>query len=37
MTDLKAYANRLLNLARDGFDISEERITWALKITGDLT
>lgn len=37
MTTPKAYANRLLDLARDGFDIDTDRITWALRITGDLT
>jgi hypothetical protein len=36
MTNLKTYANCLLDLARDGFDIDADRITWALRITGDL-
>lgn len=31
-----AYARQLLDLAKFGLDISEERITWALRITGDL-
>lgn len=34
--DLKAMAHRILDDARAGFDISEDRITWALRITGDL-
>jgi hypothetical protein len=33
----KQYAMRLLDLARDGFNIDPERITWALRVTGDLT
>lgn len=35
-THLRARANRLLDRARAGMNISEERITWALIITGDL-
>lgn len=35
--DLKATAHRILDDARAGMDISEERITWALRITGDLS
>ena len=34
--EMKAEAHRLLDLARDGHNISEDRITWALRITGDL-
>lgn len=34
---LRAKANRLLDRARAGEQIDEERITWALRITGDLT
>jgi hypothetical protein len=34
--DLRAMANRLLDDAKAGFDISEDRITWALRVTGDL-
>ena len=34
--DLRAMAHRILDDARAGMDISEERITWALRITGDL-
>ncbi len=33
---LKAMAHRILDDARAGMDISEDRITWALRITGDL-
>lgn len=33
---MKAEAHRLLDLARAGHNISEDRITWALRITGDL-
>ena len=31
------YARNLLDLAVFGLDIDEERITWALRVTGDLT
>ncbi len=34
--DLKAMAHRILDDARAGLEISEERITWALRITGDI-
>jgi hypothetical protein len=34
---LRAMAHRILDDARAGMDISEDRITWALRITGDLT
>lgn len=34
--DLKAMAHRILDEARAGLGISEDRITWALRITGDL-
>lgn len=33
---LKAQAHRLLDDAKAGLDIDAERITWALRITGDL-
>lgn len=33
----RAEAHRILDAARSGADISTERITWALQITGDLT
>lgn len=33
---MKAEAHRILDMARDGMNISEDRITWALRITGDL-
>jgi len=29
-------AHRILDDARAGMDISEDRITWALRVTGDL-
>lgn len=35
--DLKAMAHRVLDDAKAGMNISSERITWALRITGDLT
>ena len=35
--DRKAMAHRVLDDAKAGMNISEERITWALRITGDLT
>lgn len=35
--DLKAMAHRVLDDAKAGMNISAERITWALRITGDLT
>jgi len=35
--DLKAMAHRVLDDAKAGMNISHERITWALRITGDLT
>ena len=35
--DLKAMAHRVLDDAKAGLEISAERITWALRITGDLT
>lgn len=34
---LREYANFILCCATAGMDISEPRITWALRITGDLT
>ena len=34
---LRAMAHRILDDARAGLNISEDRITWALRITGDLT
>jgi hypothetical protein len=33
---LRAKAHRLLDLAKAGQPIDEERITWALRILGDL-
>lgn len=30
-------ANHILDMVRDGKDVSREVITWALRITGDLT
>ena len=33
---MKAEAHRILDAARDGLNIDEARITWALRITGDL-
>ena len=33
---MKAEAHRLLDRAKAGEKISEDRITWALRITGDL-
>lgn len=35
--DLKAMAHRVLDDAKAGMNVSKERITWALRITGDLT
>lgn len=32
----KAHAHRILDDAKAGLDIDQERITWALRITGDL-
>jgi len=34
---MKAEAHRLLDRAKAGEKVSEDRITWALRITGDLT
>ena len=33
---LKATAHRILDDARAGLNVSTERITWALRITGDM-
>lgn len=33
---LKAMAHRILDDAKAGLNVSPERITWALRITGDL-
>lgn len=33
---LKATAHRILDDARAGLNVSTERITWALRITGDI-
>lgn len=33
----KALAHLILDRAAAGHDISEDRITWALRITGDMT
>ena len=35
--NLRAMAHRILDDAKAGLNISEDRITWALRITGDLT
>lgn len=35
--NLLATAHRVLDDAKAGLNIAEYRITWALKITGDLT
>ena len=35
--EVKAMAHRILDDAKAGLDVSQERITWALRITGDLT
>lgn len=35
--DQRAEAHRILDLVRNGANISDERINWALSITGDLT
>lgn len=35
--DLRAAAHRILDDAKAGLNVSEERITWALRITGDIT
>ena len=32
----RAYAHRLLDMARRGLAVDLERITWALKVTGDM-
>ena len=33
---LKATAHRILDDAKAGMNVSTERITWALRVTGDL-
>ena len=33
---LKATAHRILDDAKAGMSVSAERITWALRITGDM-
>lgn len=33
---LKAAAHRILDDAKAGMNVSTERITWALRITGDM-
>lgn len=35
--DLKAKAHRILDDAKAGLKVTKESITWALRITGDLT
>ena len=35
--EVKAMAHRILDDAKAGLNVSQERITWALRITGDLT
>lgn len=37
MSPARIRANHILDMARDGKDVSREVITWALRITGDLT
>lgn len=34
--NLKATAHRILDDARAGLNVSTERITWALRVTGDM-
>jgi len=34
--DVRAMAHRILDDARAGLNVSTERITWALRITGDM-
>jgi hypothetical protein len=36
MSDLLDWARFILDCAKAGLDIDEARITWALRITGDL-
>lgn len=36
-TRQRAEAHRLLDMLRAGMKVSEERIDWALRMTGDLT
>lgn len=36
MSDLLDWARFLLDCAKAGLNIDEARITWALRITGDL-
>ena len=33
---LKAAAHRILDDAKAGMNVSTERITWALRVTGDM-
>ena len=33
---LKATAHRILDDAKEGVNVSTERITWALRVTGDM-
>lgn len=33
---LKATAHRILDDAKAGMNVSTERITWALRVTGDM-
>lgn len=33
----KAEAHRILDLARNGYPVTDEQINWALMVTGDLT
>jgi hypothetical protein len=35
--DLRARAHQILDDAKAGLTVSDEQITWALRITGDLT
>jgi len=37
MSQTRALANHILNMAREGRPVSQTVITWALRITGDLT
>lgn len=36
-TTIKEWAKHLLDCAKFGLNIDDERITWALRITGDLS
>lgn len=36
MNDVLSWARFILDCAKAGLDIDESRITWALRVTGDL-